>query len=226
MRRKNGMVAVVLAGVAAGMVGLAFAAVPLYQLFCQVTGYGGTTQTARDAPGRVTARDAPGRITARDAPGRITARDAPGRAVEITVRFNADTAAGLAWGFEPASAPMALALGEQGLAFYRVRNNSRRPITGVATYNVTPQKAGLYFTKLECFCFTEQTLMPGETAEMPVAFYIDPEIARDPSTRDIKTITLSYTFFEARRRDRAGAVRVSRLDAATARDSGNNGDLP
>lgn len=161
-----------LAGVAAGMVGMAYAAVPLYELFCQVTGYGGATRTAAAAPGPVD--------------GRL-----------MTVRFNADTSAGLPWRFRPLRREVTVRLGEETLAFYEARNEAGHAVTGTATFNVTPHKAGPYFDKIDCFCFERQVLAAGERAEMPVSFFIDPAILDDPGVSDVKTITLSYTFFDA-----------------------------
>lgn len=171
--RRKAATAALLGGVVAGMVGLAFASVPLYRLFCQVTGYGGTTQRAAEAAAPVV-----------------------GERV-VTVRFDATTDHHLPWRFQPAQRSVTLRVGEQGLAFYRAENRSDRPVTGRATFNVTPFKAGSYFVKIDCFCFTEQTLAPGEAVDMPVTFYVDPAIAEDPNLDDVKTITLSYTFFRA-----------------------------
>jgi cytochrome c oxidase assembly protein subunit 11 len=171
-RRSNAVFGMVLAGVIAGMLGLSFAAVPLYRLFCAVTGYGGTP-----------------RIGLAASPG------ASGRT--ITVRFNADTNPGLPWHFAPEQERMLLALGAPQVAFYAARNQGAEPITGVAVYNVTPDKAGQYFHKTACFCFTEQTLGPGQQQEFPVSFWVDPAIADDPNTADVRTITLSYTFFRS-----------------------------
>jgi cytochrome c oxidase assembly protein subunit 11 len=153
------------------MVGLTAAALPLYRLFCQVTGYGGTTQRAAAAPERPLDQT-------------------------IEVRFNADVAQGLPWRFTPVEHAVTIRLGEQHLAFYRAHNSSGRPVVGTATFNVTPFKAGAYFSKIACFCFEEQTLQAGETVDMPVSFYVDPAILDDPDTRDVRAITLSYTFFE------------------------------
>jgi len=158
------------AALVAGMVGMAYAAVPLYQIFCQVTGYGGTTNQADAAPGLILDRD-------------------------MTVRFDANVSRDLPWAFQPAHGPITLKVGETGLAFYRAVNNTDETIVGTATFNVTPAQAGYYFSKIECFCFTEQTLKPGQTVDMPVTFFIDPEIADDPDLDSVKTITLSYTFF-------------------------------
>lgn len=155
-----------------GMVGLSYAAVPLYRIFCQVTGFGGTTQTAEMAPDEVLER-------------------------RMEVRFDASIARGLDWKFKPAQHSVELQVGEVGLAFYRAKNLSDRPIIGTASFNVTPLKAGAYFTKIDCFCFTEQRLEPGQEMDMPVQFYIDPEIAEEVNLDEVKTITLSYTFHEA-----------------------------
>jgi cytochrome c oxidase assembly protein subunit 11 len=170
LRRRKGLTVVVLASLIAGMLGLTAAAVPLYRLFCQVTGYGGTTQRAEAAPERQLERT-------------------------VTVRFNADIDPDLPWSFAPEQRQMEVRLGEQSLAFYAATNRSEHPIVGQATYNITPFKAAPYFSKIACFCFDEQTLQPGEAVDMPVSFYVDPAIASDPDTRDVHTITLSYTFF-------------------------------
>ena len=169
---RNLRVVLLLGGLVAGMTGLVAASVPLYRLFCQVTGYGGTTQRAAEASAIVADRT-------------------------MTVRFNADVNGGLPWSFQPAQREMRLAIGETGLAFYRARNLSARAITGTATFNVTPDKAGRYFSKIDCFCFTEQRLGPGATADMPVTFFVDPALLDDPNMADVRTITLSYTFFRS-----------------------------
>ncbi|MEK7245929.1 MAG: cytochrome c oxidase assembly protein [Pseudomonadota bacterium] len=171
-RRRNFAAAAVLFGMAAGMAGLAYASVPLYRLFCQVTGFGGTTQVAAKAPGAVAGRT-------------------------ITVRFDANVARDLPWRFEPAVSAVKVTVGESVLAYYRVRNVSDAPVTGTATFNVTPHKAGPFFAKIECFCFAEQTLAPGETVDLPLSFFIDPEILERPEAKDLGEITLSYTFFRA-----------------------------
>ena len=159
-----------LVSVVVGMLGLTAAAVPLYRLFCQVTGYGGTTQRAAAAPDQGLDRT-------------------------ITVRFNADVDPDLLWSFQPEQRQIEVRIGEQSLAYYRARNRSDHPVVGQAVYNVTPFKAGPYFDKIACFCFDEQVLGPGEEVDMPVSFYVDPEILNDPDTRNMHTITLSYTFF-------------------------------
>lgn len=183
-RRRNALLATGLFGVVAGMVGLSFAAVPLYRLFCQVTGYGGTPMIGQGAPPGVPA-------------------DAP----RITVRFDANTSPGLAWSFRPLQAATSVRAGEEGVAFYAARNEADATMTGVSTYNVTPDKVGKYFHKTACFCFIEQTLAPGQAIEMPVAFWVDPAIAHDPNTREVTTITLHYTFFRSLEdAERAGAI--------------------
>lgn len=152
------------------MTALTVSAVPLYRLFCQVTGYGGTPQVADVAPG---------------------ATDDI-----VTVRFSANTARGMAWQFRPAQNQVTAHLGEQITVFYEATNPTDRPITGTATFNVTPDKAGPYFAKIDCFCFIEQSLDPGQTIAMPVTFFVDPDLFLDRETREVRTITLSYTFFE------------------------------
>ncbi|NJM30210.1 MAG: cytochrome c oxidase assembly protein [Rhizobiales bacterium] len=169
-RGKNLRVAALAAGIAVGMAGLAYASVPLYRIFCQATGFGGTTQRAAAAP---------------EYPIEKT----------ITVRFDANTAASLGWLFKPEQIEMKVKLGEQALAHYRAINHAKDIRVGTATFNVTPPAAGVYFNKIQCFCFTEQTLKPGESVDMPVAFFVDPAILDDPDARAIDTITLSYTFY-------------------------------
>ncbi|MFM9843424.1 MAG: cytochrome c oxidase assembly protein [Dongiaceae bacterium] len=176
--RRNRLVVGGLVGLVIAMGGLAFASVPLYRLFCQVTGYGGATQRAEAAPQAV-----------------------PGKT--ITVRFNADIAPDLPWTFQPMQQEVTLEIGATGLAFYRVHNNSNMRLVGSATFNVTPYDVGFYFNKLECFCFQEQLLEPGQSAELPVTFFVDPEILKDAATEDVQTVTLSYTFFLAP--DQSGA---------------------
>jgi cytochrome c oxidase assembly protein subunit 11 len=172
LRRRNRLMAMGVGGVVAGMVGLSFASVPLYDMFCRVTGYNGTVQVGGPA--------APG------AAGKV-----------VTVRFNAVTHSSLPWRFAPAQPSVRLQVGEEGAGFYQARNLSDRPVTGVATYNVTPEVVGKYFHKTACFCFEEQTLAPGQEADMPLAFWVDPKIAEDPNTREIRTITINYTFFRS-----------------------------
>lgn len=168
--KRKSLMLVVLGGVVCGMVGLSFAAVPLYDMFCRVTGFGGTTQTADAAPEAVGER-------------------------MIAVRFNSDVSNDVPWRFKPSQLEVKLHVGEVGLAFYTATNQSTETILGSATFNVTPLKAGIYFTKVDCFCFEEQVLRPGETAELPVTFFVDPDIVNDRNLDDVTTITLSYTFF-------------------------------
>ncbi len=171
-KRRNARTGVVLTGIVAGMIGLSFASVPLYRLFCQVTGYGGTTQVAEAAPGAVAER-------------------------VIKVRFNADIGPGLPWYFKPVQREIALRVGESGLATFRARNLSDIAVTGTSTFNVTPLKAGQYFNKVQCFCFTKQRLAAGQELDMAVSFFVDPEILSDRNLDEVTTITLSYTFFRA-----------------------------
>ncbi len=167
--KSNRRIGLTLLGVAAGMVGLAFASVPLYQLFCQVTGYGGTTQTADANPKGVIAR-------------------------EMKVRFDVNIENSLNWTVKPAAA-ITDQIGRVDTVNYIATNNSDKPVTGQAVFNVVPEKAGIYFNKIECFCFTEQTLQPGETVEMPIVFFVDPDIDQNRELKTIKEITLSYTFY-------------------------------
>lgn len=170
MAHRHRRVALICASIAVGMVGAAYAAVPLYQMFCQVTGFGGTTMVASAPSGSVTSQ-------------------------LVTIRFDANTRDGIPWSFTPVQTTTSVQLGENALAFYRATNTSDRPITGSATFNVTPELAGQYFNKIECFCFTEQTLQPGESIDMPVSFFIDPAIAADPDIGRVSQITLSYSFY-------------------------------
>lgn len=158
-------------GLAAGMTGLGYASVPLYRAFCQATGFGGTTQKADNAPGAVLSGK------------------------RVSVRFDANRAPSLPWEFAPEKTNEPVILGEREIAFFAAKNLSNKPITGRATFNVTPSQAGKYFNKIQCFCFTEQTLLPGKQVRMPVIFYVDPKIADDPDAKDIAEITLSYTFY-------------------------------
>jgi cytochrome c oxidase assembly protein subunit 11 len=168
-RRNLGVAAACLA-FAGVMVGMAYAAVPLYAMFCQLTGYGGTTQRVEQFSDRVLDRT-------------------------ITVRFDANVSGGLPWQFEPAARDMTMRIGETAEARYIATNLFDRPASGRATFNVTPEMAGAYFNKVECFCFTDTTLKPGEALDMPVVFYVDPDIADVPELENVNTITLSYTFF-------------------------------
>ncbi|EAQ02872.1 cytochrome C oxidase assembly protein [Pseudooceanicola batsensis HTCC2597] len=158
-------------GIVAVMASLGFASVPLYDLFCRVTGFGGVTQEA-DAGSDV-----------------ILDRT-------IKVRFDATVDSGMPWTFKPVEREMTVRIGETGLAFYEAHNPTDRPVAGTASYNVFPYEAGGYFTKIDCFCFTEQVLQPGETVQMPLTFYVDPEMVEDRDAKHVRTITLGYTFYE------------------------------
>ncbi|MEL0250384.1 MAG: cytochrome c oxidase assembly protein [Novosphingobium sp.] len=172
--RRNRRVGMYAAAGALTMLGLGYASVPLYRLFCQVTGYGGTTQRA-DAEAAAGVKVA----------GKM-----------IRVRFDANVAPGLPWTFKPQQVSQDLRIGERKIATFEARNNSDHPITGSAIFNVSPEQAGKYFNKIQCFCFTEQKLMPGQDVRMPVIYYVDPAILDDPGANNIEEITLSYTFNE------------------------------
>ncbi|MEZ5936329.1 MAG: cytochrome c oxidase assembly protein [Alphaproteobacteria bacterium] len=169
-RRKNFLLALVLLAILAAMSTLVAFSVPLYRLFCQVTSFGGTTQVAASA-----------------------AEGIPEGAL-VEIRFDTNVAPDMPWAFSPPE-PVDVQLGEELLVAFEAINESAEPVLGTATFNVTPHKAGAYFNKIECFCFTEQLLMPGESKEFPVMFFVDPAIADDPNTEDVSAITLSYTFF-------------------------------
>jgi cytochrome c oxidase assembly protein subunit 11 len=156
-------------GIVVAMVGLAFASAPLYRAFCEATGFGGTPLRAANAPGAI--------------------------AGQVGVRFDANIHPGLPWRFEPEQTRVEVAPGARAKIFYRAQNLSARAWTGQAVFNVSPDQAGKYFKKIQCFCFTEQTLKAGEKVDMPVVFFVDPKIKQDPDTRDIDEITLSYTFY-------------------------------
>ncbi|KAI3430064.1 uncharacterized protein J3R85_008353 [Psidium guajava] len=162
------------------MVGSSYAAVPLYRRFCQATGYGGTIQRRETVEEKIARHANDGTVTTR----------------EIAVQFNADVADGMPWKFTPTQREVRVKPGESALAFYTAENRSSTPITGVSTYNVTPMKAAVYFNKIQCFCFEEQRLLPGEQIDMPVFFYIDPEFETDPRMDGINNLVLSYTFFK------------------------------
>jgi len=186
-KNRNRRTVIWLSATAIGMVGLSFASVPLYTMFCQVTGYYGTTQRAEALPGKVSDKI-------------------------VTVRFDSQTAPDLGWEFRPLQRAVQIRPGEEKTITYRAINRTNKPITGTATYNVTPLKVGVYFDKLECFCFTEQYLAPGQSADLTVSFFVDPDIVTDPNTKEVDTITLSYTMF---RKAGAEQVRSSALAAPT-----------
>ncbi len=167
-------------GMALAMLGLGYAAVPLYDLFCRVTGFGGTTQVATEAEADLAQR---------------LAASAGGRT--FSIRFDANTAGNMPWEFKPVQVTDTVAIGQRDMATYTARNNSDEPITGTATFNVEPEQAGRYFNKIQCFCFTEQTLQPGEEVRMPVLYFVDPKVLDDPNMEDVEQITLSYTFHRA-----------------------------
>ncbi|MEQ8664855.1 MAG: cytochrome c oxidase assembly protein [Rhodospirillales bacterium] len=169
-RRRNLTIAGALTVFVIGMIGLAFAAVPLYELFCRVTGYGGTTQIAESSSDRIVDR-------------------------VVRLDFDTNVANGLQWRFD-APEPVEMKIGEERQVTFTAVNRSDRPILGTSAFNASPLKVGKYVQKIECFCFTEQLLMPGESKEFPVTFYIDPELANDRNTDDVRAITLSYTFFD------------------------------
>lgn len=189
--RANVKVAMFGAGIALTMVGAAYAAVPLYDLFCRVTGYGGTTQRVETYSDRILDRD-------------------------ITVRFDANTS-GIPWEFAPAQRSVTLKIGESTQISYRAHNRSDRAVTGTATFNVSPSLAGAYFNKVQCFCFTETTLNPGESLDMPVVFYVDPDIVDQPELKELGTITLSYTFFPVD--DEGSPVASATVDSTTTTNS-------
>lgn len=177
LERKNRHTAVVGVGLALGMLGLGFAAVPLYDLFCRVTGFGGTTQVATEAQ-------------ASQAEAFARSAGAP----VMSIRFDANTARDMPWQFRPRQVTDRVQVGQRDLAIYEAKNLSAVPITGTATFNVEPKQAGKYFHKIQCFCFTEQTLQPGQEVTMPVLYYVDPAALDDPNMKNVEQITLSYTF--------------------------------
>jgi cytochrome c oxidase assembly protein subunit 11 len=172
LARKNGRTAALAFLLVAAMVGLAFASVPLYRIFCQVTGFGGTPMRVSEAEANIKAT------------GKV-----------LWVRFDANTSSALPWRFQPEEHRKKVAIGARYMAFFTAKNLGDKPITGSAAFNVSPSQAGQYFTKIQCFCFTEQTLKPGEEVRMPVVFYVDPKILDDADGRQIDEITLSYTFY-------------------------------
>jgi cytochrome c oxidase assembly protein subunit 11 len=169
-QRRHGVVALSLVGLVAAMTGLAFASVPLYRLFCQTTGYGGVPQRAERGSDEILDRT-------------------------IAVRFDANVDRALPWSFAPVERVVDVKIGETALAFFKATNNSNTQLKGTAVFNVVPELAGRYFTKIECFCFKQQTLAPGASIEMPVTFFVDPKIVDDEDTKNISEITLSYTFY-------------------------------
>jgi cytochrome c oxidase assembly protein subunit 11 len=196
-QRANRVIAGACLAFFAGMVGMAYAAVPLYKLFCQVTGYGGTTQRVEQYSDTVLNQN-------------------------ITIRFDANTM-GVPWDFKPAARDMTIKIGETAQARYTATNKANSPTMGRATFNVVPELAGAYFNKVECFCFTDTELKPGETLDMPVVFYVDPEIVNVPELKDLKTITLSYTFFPVEAPKPVAEAPESEGPKAPAKTEGNIG---
>jgi cytochrome c oxidase assembly protein subunit 11 len=190
---KNARMAWTLVLVVGGMLGMAYAAVPLYEAFCRATGFGGTPLVAQEGERPVVART-------------------------VTVRFDSNVDPNLAWRFEPVQREVTVHLGEEKLIFFRATNVSQRPIVGTATYNVTPERTAGWFNKIQCFCFTEQLLMPGQSVDMPVVFFVDADMDKDRRYDDIRTITLSYTFYEAKT-ERAKTL----LGGLSANGSGKGG---
>ena len=170
---RHGWVAALVVGIVAAMVGLTYASVPLYRMFCQATGFEGTTQVAKVAPAVEGARS-------------------------FTVRFDGNVAPGLPWTFEPETPEITLRTGATATVYFKVRNNAGRATRGRAEYNVSPGQMGAYFDKIACFCFSEQTLGPSETMDMPVVFFLDPALEKDKTLNAVDAVTLSYTFFPAR----------------------------
>ncbi|WP_421853665.1 cytochrome c oxidase assembly protein [Novosphingobium sp.] len=173
--RRNRRVGAIAAGGALAMLGLGYASVPLYRIFCQATGFNGTTLRATAA--------------------QAAAVKATGR--PITIRFDGNVIKGMPWQFRPEQVTQSGHIGERKMAFFYAKNTSNRTITGRAVYNVTPEQTGAYFHKIQCFCFNDQTLKPGEEVRMPVLYYVDPDMLNDPNAKDVPEITLSYTFLEA-----------------------------
>lgn len=171
--RRNRKAAILALCFAIGMLGMGYAAVPLYRIFCEATGFGGTTMKVSEATASAIA---------------VTDK-------QITVRFDSNVSSALPWRFKPENPTEKITIGARDIAAFEAENLSSRPVTGTATFNVTPVQAGRYFAKVQCFCFTEQTLQPGEKVRMPVIYYVDPAILTDPETKDIEEITLSYTFY-------------------------------
>ncbi len=170
--RRNRRTLITMAAVGVAMLGLGFASVPLYRIFCQQTGFGGTTQRAS---------------------GDVNVRAAAGH--NMSIRFDSNVQPGMPWQFYPEHRTDTVTVGARDMAIFVAKNMSDKPVTGTASFNVTPTQAGAYFTKIQCFCFTQQTLKPGEEVRMPVLYYVDPKILADPDNRDTQEITLSYTFY-------------------------------
>mgnify|MGYP000197432876 FL=1 len=180
IENKNLRLAMMAFGIALAMVALGFASVPLYRMFCQVTGFAGTTQVGTESDAAIAANLAKSAGTP-----------------PISIRFDGNTDPGLPWDFAPERTTDTVQIGIRDLAFFTAKNNSSKPITGTATFNVEPEQAAPYFNKIQCFCFTEQTLQPGEQVRMPVLYFVDPKALDDPNMDGVEQITLSYTFHRA-----------------------------
>jgi cytochrome c oxidase assembly protein subunit 11 len=191
LQQRNRRVGLIAFAVAAAMVGLGFASVPLYRIFCQVTGFGGTTMRVTEAQAAT-----------------VASTD-----TLMRIRFDANVQRGMPWRFEPVQVTDTVSVGVRDMAIYTAKNLSDRPITGTASFNVEPEQAGRYFSKIQCFCFTEQTLQPGEEMRMPVIYYVDPKILDDPDNKDVGEITLSYTFHETTPTGQTGAKALDRAGA-------------
>jgi len=174
LENRNRRVGIIALAVAIAMLGVGYAAVPLYRLFCQVTGFAGTTQRATEAEAAVAAEKATGD--------------------KISIRFDASIDRGMPWAFRPEQVTQKVTIGQRSMAYFTAKNNSAVPVTGTASFNVSPEQAGRYFNKIQCFCFTEQTLQPGEEMRMPVLYFIDPAALEDDNMKGVQQITLSYTF--------------------------------
>lgn len=183
LKQKNRRTGLLVLAVVVGMVGMAYVSVPLYNLFCRVTGFGGTTQVAESAPPPEAVRER-----------------------SVTVKFDANMARNMPWRFSPQERQKTVRLGQKMLTSFRAENTADAEIMGTAVYNVTPEKAGKYFHKIQCFCFGEQILPPGKAVSMPVVFYVDPAMGDDPAMDDVTHITLSYTFFRSDSSDLDKAV--------------------
>lgn len=176
--RRNLRTGLLAFGGAVAMLGLGYASVPLYRLFCQVTGFGGTTMIASEAEAATAAANVTGQT--------------------ISIRFDGSTANDMPWTFQPTQATDTVTIGERDIATFVARNTGLEPVTGMATFNVTPEQAGKYFNKIQCFCFTEQTLVPGQEVTMPVLYFVDPAMLDDPNMKGVEQITLSYTFHRSK----------------------------
>lgn len=196
--RSNGVVVFACLAFFSGMLGMSFAAVPLYRLFCQVTGYGGTTQRVEQYSDTILDR-------------------------KITVRFDANVSGGLPWDFAPKQRAIDIRIGETAQIAYTAENFFSTPASGRASFNVSPQLAGAYFNKIECFCFTDTELKPGETLDMPVVFFVDPEIVKVPELKNLKTITLSYTFFPVEGEEPVAAAATGVKTGGTEQETSRRG---